>query len=245
MSQDVIYRLSNLTQVYQERTVLDVNRLNVYAGEILSIVGPSGAGKSTLLRLLNFLEEPAGGELFFEGTNFNGRVPPLELRRQVTTVFQRPILLNRSVTANVAYGLRIRGQGGKEADQAVANALERVGLSDLAKASARTLSGGEAQRVALARALVFRPRVLLLDEPTANLDPYNIKIIEEIISQVNREQDTTVVLVTHNIFQAKRLADRVALLLEGRLVEITDTVTFFDFPEDPRTAAFVQGDMVY
>jgi tungstate transport system ATP-binding protein len=120
-----------------------------------------------------------------------------------------------------------------------------VGLSHLAQANARTLSGGEIQRVALARALVIEPTVLLLDEPTANLDPYNVKLIEQIITEVNREAGTTVVLVTHNVFQAKRLAHRTGLLLEGRLVEIAETATFFSAPTDPRTRAFVQGDMVY
>jgi tungstate transport system ATP-binding protein len=101
------------------------------------------------------------------------------------------------------------------------------------------------QRVALARALVIDPAVLLLDEPTANLDPYNIGLIEDIVRQHNRERGTTVVLVTHNVFQARRLADRVGLMLSGRLVEVADTPTFFDAPSDPRTAAFVRGDMVY
>lgn len=239
------YQLHNLTQTYSGRTVLQISRLEIHAGEILAIVGPSGAGKSTLLRLLNFLEDAAAGDLTFEGMRVNGKKPSLELRRQVTTVFQRPVLLNRSVAANVAYGLKIRGQNGQKVEQAVDEALDRVGLTDLAKAAARTLSGGEAQRVALARALVIRPCVLLMDEPTANLDPYNVKLIEQIVTEVNRDWNTTVVLVTHNIFQAKRLAQRTALLLEGKLVEIADTPTFFEAPADLRTAAFVQGDMVY
>jgi len=240
-----IYQLHNLSQVYEDRTVLAIERLEIYAGEVLAIVGPSGAGKSTLLRLLNFLEEPAGGTLQFRNGSLNGSQPPLDLRRQVTTVFQRPVLLSRSVAANVAYGLRLRGYDSKLIDQAVTKALTQVGLNDLARASARTLSGGEAQRVALARALVFNPSVLLLDEPTANLDPYNVKLIEQIVSQVNQEQGVTVVLVTHNVFQAKRLAHRTALLLDSHLIEIADTSTFFDAPVDPRTAAFVRGDMVY
>jgi tungstate transport system ATP-binding protein len=242
---DAIYQLHNLTQVYNERTVLQIKELEIYRGEILGIVGPSGAGKSTLLRLLNFLEEPADGYLTFERNSMNGRAPSLEMRRQVTTVFQRPVLLNRSVAANVGYGLKLRRENRQIIDQAVAEALDRVGLSELARASARTLSGGEAQRVALARALVIQPSVLLLDEPTANLDPYNVKLIEQIVAGVNRDQGTTVVLVTHNVFQAKRLAHRTALLLDSQLVEIADTETFFDSPADPRTAAFVQGDMVY
>ena len=101
------------------------------------------------------------------------------------------------------------------------------------------------QRVALARALVIDPSVLLLDEPTANLDPYNIGLIEDIVQQHNRDRGTTVILVTHNVFQARRLADRVGLMLSGRLIEVAETVRFFDAPSDPRTAAFVRGDMVY
>ena len=239
-----IYCLDNLTKRYNSRTVLEIDHLEVYAGEILALVGPSGAGKSTLLRHLDFLESPSAGRLAFEDYGCNGNTP-LEIRRQVTTVFQRPVLLNRSVAANVAYGLKVRGKNGKYAAQAVTEALTQVGLLGLAKASARTLSGGEAQRVALARALVVKPSVLLMDEPTANLDPYNVKLIEQIISRVNHTYGTTVVLVTHNVFQAKRLAHRTAFLLDGRLVEIADTPTFFESPTDPRTAAFVRGDMVY
>ena len=154
-------------------------------------------------------------------------------------------LLNRSVAANVAYGLNVRGKRGRLIEQSVAAVLAQVGLENLAKTSARTLSGGEAQRVALARALVVEPTVMLMDEPTANLDPYNVKLIEQIVTSVNQERGTTIVLVTHNIFQAKRLAHRTAFLLDGRLVEITDTAAFFEQPADPRTAAFVQGEMVY
>ncbi len=245
MSGRVIYQLRNLTQSYNGRPIVQIERLEIYEGEILAIVGPSGAGKSTLLRLLNFLEQPTSGDLTFERSSLNGSTLPLETRRQVTTVFQTPVLLNRSVAANVAYGLKVRGQDKKIIDRAVTEALERVGLSKLAHQSARTLSGGEAQRVALARALVIQPTVLLLDEPTANLDPYNVKLIEEIVAEENRQKGTTVVLVTHNVFQAKRLAHRTALLLEGRLVEIAATPTFFESPADPRTAAFVRGEMVY
>lgn len=240
-----IYQIHNLAQMYNGRTVLNVARLDIRRGEILALVGPSGAGKSTLLRHLNFLEEPAEGYLTFEQARFNGVTPPLELRRRVTTVFQQPVLLNRSVAANVAYGLKLRGQNGRRTEQAVADALRRVGLAELAHESARTLSGGEAQRVALARALVIEPSVLLLDEPTANLDPYNIKLIEQIVRDVNRERGTTVVLVTHNIFQARRLAHRTAFLLDGEVVEVSATGQFFNAPRDPRTAAFVRGDMVY
>jgi tungstate transport system ATP-binding protein len=160
----------------------------------------------------------------------------------VTTVFQRPILLNRSVRDNVAYGLRLRGLS---LDGRVDEALDRVGLTAFAHQPAHKLSGGELQRAALARALVLDPEVLLLDEPTANLDPYNVGLIESIVRAQNRERGTTVILVTHNVFQARRLASRVGLLLEGKIVEVAPVEPFFNSPRDPRTAAFVRGEMVY
>jgi tungstate transport system ATP-binding protein len=236
-----MYQIQNLRQTYAGRTVLDIERLDVRAGEMLGLVGPSGAGKSTLLRLLNFLETPTAGVITYAGQLINGRAP-LTIRRQVTTVFQRPVLQRANVWANVAYGLRLRGI---PPDGQVDQMLERVGLAQFARHQARLLSGGEMQRVALARALVLQPRVLLLDEPTANLDPYNVGLIEELIRAENAERGTTIVLVTHNVFQARRLAGRTGLLLGGRLVELADTPTFFGAPADPRTAAFVRGEMVY
>jgi tungstate transport system ATP-binding protein len=241
---DYLYRLQNVGKEYDGRRVLEVDNLKIARGEVLGLVGPSGAGKSTLLRLLNFLEPPTAGRARFLDVEFGpGQPMPLEYRRRVTTVFQRPLLLNRSVQANVAFGLRLRGRQAR--NEPVAEALERVGLASMARQRARTLSGGEAQRVALARAIVLRPQVLLLDEPTANLDPYNIGLIEDIVMSLNREQGTTLVLVTHNVFQAKRLAHRVALLLDGRIVEIADVESFFERPQDARTAAFVRGEMIY
>ncbi len=239
-----LYRLERVHKVYGDRTVLDELSLDILEGEILSLVGPSGAGKSTLLRLLNFLEAPTNGTIGYrQGSYSAANTVPLSVQREVTTVFQRPILLNQRVDANVAYGLRLRR--GADIDGRVRRALDQVGLSALAGQKARTLSGGEAQRVALARAIVIEPRVLLLDEPTANLDPYNVGLIEEIVQRLNAEQGTTVVLVTHNVFQARRLAHRVGLLLEGHLVELAETPAFFEAPRDARTSAFVHGEMVY
>jgi tungstate transport system ATP-binding protein len=239
-----IYSLERISQAYEGRVVLEIDTLDIHAGEVLGIVGPSGAGKSTLLRLLNFLEPPDRGAIRFAGHTFaEGRTMPLEVRRRVTTVFQRALLLNRSVWANVAYGLRLRGN--RDGRAVIEEALERVGLIDQAGQRAQTLSGGEAQRVALARAIVLRPEVLLLDEPTANLDPYNVAQIEEIVRELNDRDGTTVVLVTHNTFQARRLATRAGLLLDGRLVEVAPAEDFFSAPSDPRTRAFLNGEMVY
>ncbi len=235
-----LYHLENVVQRYGGRAVLSLDTLDVHAGEVLAIVGPSGAGKSTLLRLLGFLEEPSEGRVSFKG---HAGTPPLDVRRLIAMVFQRPALLARSVTDNVAYGLRLRGQN--HVAERVAAALGEVHLAERARLVATRLSGGELQRVALARALVLEPEVLLLDEPTANLDPYNVAVIEEAVRRRNQEHGTTIVLVTHNVFQAQRMASRAALLLDGKFVAAAPAPEFFQSPPDPRVAAFVRGEMVY
>lgn len=237
-----LLRLEAVTVRYADKTVLDVPDLVIECGVAFALVGPSGAGKSTLLRLLNLLEAPTAGRILFDGTPVHADTAPLSLRRRVTTVFQRPALLSGTVLHNVVYGLGLRGTD--NAQRRAMEALEQVGLADAAQQPARTLSGGQMQRVALARAMVLQPDVLLLDEPTANLDPYNVQVIERTVVALHG-QGTTVVLVTHNLFQARRLAQQVALLLDGRVVEVADTATFFDNPRDSRTAAFVRGDMIW
>ena len=240
---DALYEMQGLQKRYNGRVVLDVGRLAIVRGEVLALVGPSGAGKSTLLRLLAFLELPSAGELRYDGRPAGEEWPGLAQRRAITMVFQHPQLLRRSVFDNVAYGLRLRRQ---EFDPADVNAVIRqMGLAHLSGARSNTLSGGEMQRVALARALVLKPEVLLLDEPTANLDPYNINLIEEMVQFAAAEKGTTVAVVTHNVFQAQRLSDRVGLLLEGKLVEVSETAAFFSDPERSETAAFVRGEIVY
>jgi tungstate transport system ATP-binding protein len=235
-----VFELRGIEVVYGSRAVLAVEHLTVPQDEALVIVGPNGAGKSTLLRLLHFLEPPGRGEIRFRGQPVPDPAP-LSLRRIVTTVFQRPALLNRSVYDNIAYGLRLRG---REPGAITRHLLERLALEDLQSAPAHSLSGGEAQRVALARGLAVEPEVLLLDEPTANLDPYNMGLVEGLIQELRTERRCALVIVTHNVFQARRLADRVAMLHEGRLIEVAQAAEFFDRPRDPRAAAFVRGELV-
>ena len=237
-----IYELDGVQHHYGSRQVLDVTKLAIHQGEIFALVGPSGAGKSTLLRLLNFLEWPGAGRFSFAGQPVTNTLPLTEKRR-VVAVFQKPGLLNRTVAANIGYGLGLRG---RVLPPALLQAwLERLGLTSLAHQSAHLLSAGEAQRVALARALVLEPDVLLLDEPTANLDPYNVGLIERIVREEQVRTGMTVVLVTHNVFQARRLAHRVGLLLEGRLVEVNTTEDFFTRPQTGVATAFVRGELVY
>ncbi len=244
MTSDV-YTLTGVQQRYGPRTVLNIPALTIQQGELFTIVGPSGSGKSTLLRLLALLEAPASGavKLHLGEQDISHNTATIADHRQITMVFQQPLLLSRSVWANVAYGLKLRGE--RDGRQRIDAALERVALSDLAQSHARTLSGGEAQRVALARALVLEPRVLLLDEPTANLDPANVRLIEKLVTEQHEQVGTTVILITHNVFQARRLATRVGFLLQGELVEVAPAERFFTAPQDARTAAFVSGDLVY
>jgi len=213
-------------------------------GDLVAIVGPSGVGKTTLLRLIDQLEKPDSGELFFMGKPYS-ELSPKAIQKRIGMVFQNPIVFNASVFNNVAYSLRFRGVPKKEIKRKVDSILEKLKLGALGERSALTLSGGEAQRVSLARAMVYSPELLLLDEPTANLDPHNVSIIEDALTKGNREEKTTTIIVTHNIFQAKRVAKKVAFFLEGELIEFSDVNSFFNSPKDPRTISFVKGDMVY
>ncbi len=237
-----IYRLDAVRHGYAGRVVLAIPHFSIHPGEMLALVGPSGAGKSTLLRLLQFLETPDTGTIAYAGQAIAGE-PPLAVRRAITTVFQRPALLSGTVLHNVAYGLRLRGE--RTARAAATAALDALGLAPLASKPAHTLSGGEIQRLALARAMVLRPAVLLLDEPTANLDPANVQVIEQAVVALHREHATTIVLVTHNLFQARRLATRTAVLLDGQIIESGSTADLFTSPADQRTRAFLNGEMVY
>jgi tungstate transport system ATP-binding protein len=243
MRQPCVYQLQDLEKSYAGSPVVRVERLEVLAGEVLCLVGPTGAGKSTLLRLLAGLEPPTGGSLLFGDRPLDGRALPLDVQRRITMLFQRPLLLTGTVQANVEYGLRLRGVGQPSARAQVV--LTRLGLTALAPRHCQTLSGGQTQLVALARALAIEPDVLLLDEPTAHLDPAHVALVEEVLGDYHGRRKATFVWATHNIFQARRVAQRVAFLLDGRLVEVASTREFFEAPSDPRTAAFVQGRMVY
>jgi tungstate transport system ATP-binding protein len=234
------FELAGVRHRYGARTVLSIPHLSVHRGETLGIIGPSGAGKSTLLRLLQGLERPTEGTIRIDGEPMPDPLP-LALARRVTTVFQRPLMLDRRVRDNVLFGLQVRGRK----DRAPAGPLlERLGLTHLADAQARRLSGGEAQRVALARALAIEPDVLLLDEPAANLDPANVARVEALIRDA-QARGTTIVLVTHNTHEARRLAHRTLLLIEGAVVETGPTVAFFESPAEARTRAFLAGELVY
>jgi tungstate transport system ATP-binding protein len=217
---------------------LEVTALDVLAGEVLAVIGPNGSGKSTLLRLLGLLERPQAGQVLVDGRPVDAR-DALAERRRMATVFQEPLLADTSVSANVALGLRFRGVTGAEVERRVSRWLARLGVGSLAARAARTLSGGEAQRVALARALVLEPEVLLLDEPFASLDqPSRTALIGD-LGAILREDRITTVIVTHHRGEAQALADRVAVLLGGRLCQLDETARVFQAPASEDVARFV------
>jgi molybdopterin-binding protein len=215
----VTAELKDVTKAYGSKIVVDAINLQIHEGEILALLGPNGSGKTTILKILAFIETPTSGEVKFLGKKVNFKRTE-KLRLQSTLVFQRTTLFSTSVYNNVAYGLRLRKTPKNAIDEEVKNALRIVRLEGFEKRPARKLSGGEQQRVAIARALVLKTQLLLLDEPTANLDPKNAAIGEEVIAAVNREMKTAIVIATHNMFQARTLPTRIALINDGRITEV-------------------------
>jgi tungstate transport system ATP-binding protein len=236
--------LKGINKAYGDKVVLSAVDMTVAEGDVMAVIGPSGVGKTTLLRLANGLERPDEGSVVVLGvplTFDNGS--DLASRRRMAYILQKPVAFRDTVAENVAYGLRVRGV--EDVEERVDNALEAVGLADMAGRTATRLSGGEMQRMAFARATVFEPSVLLLDEFTANLDPHNVGLLEKAVLDYQRERGATVVIVTHNLFQARRVARIAAFLLGGSLVETGPTERLFEDPEDERTRAFVSGEMVF
>lgn len=223
---------------YAGADVLAVDALDVRDGEVLAVIGPNGSGKSTLLRVLGLLERPATGEVCVRGRPVDAR-DALAERRQMAVVFQQPLLADMTAAENVALGLRFRGVPAADHAPRIARWLARLGVRALADRSARTLSGGEAQRIALARALVLEPAVLLLDEPFAALDePTRASLVAD-LGAILRFDRVTTVIVTHDRGEAAALADRVAVLLAGRLRQVDETSVVFSAPVSEEVARFV------
>ncbi len=219
------------------RTLIHDLNVRFEAGPRSIVLGPNGAGKSLLLRLCHGLLRPSRGRV-----SWTGQAEP-DARRRQAMVFQRPVLLRRSTLANVVYPLVLRGMARSEARARAAEALARAGLDGLAARPARVLSGGEQQRLALARAWVTEPEILFLDEPTASLDPAATRAVEELVLQIH-EAGTKIVMTTHDLGQARRLAQEVLFLHHGRLIERAPAAAFFAAPRSPEAAAFIRGDLV-
>jgi tungstate transport system ATP-binding protein len=219
-----------------EVVALDGVSLNVTPGTRNIVLGTNGAGKSVLMRLLHGLLTPTAGKIHWSNADVTA------VSRAQAMVFQRPVMMRRSVRENVEFALRLVHS--PDVAKTAEAALERVGLARLADRPARLCSGGEQQRVALARAWALKPEVLFLDEPTASLDPAATRAIEETVNAMHAT-GTTIVMSTHDLGQAKRLADRVLFLHHGRLVEDAPATQFFQQPTSPEAAAFIRGELLW
>jgi len=217
-----VFRLHHVIKRYDGAFSLQVPHLSLREGRIYALVGPNGSGKTTLLNLLGFLDEPTEGQLLFGGKEVHRASSTLlRARRQVAMVAQHPFLFSGTVLHNLTYGLKVRAVRRAVTHEKALRALEMVGLQGFEKRRVSELSGGEAQRVAIARTVCIEPKVLLLDEPTTNVDRRHVEIIEGLIGRIRDRLGSTVVLTTHELSQAYRLSDEVLSLVDGRIVENT------------------------
>ncbi len=227
--------LTNVSVVRGQHRLLDGICLTLNSAGITLVMGPNGAGKSLLIRLIHGLESPTSGRITWAGAELDSAA-----RKRQALVFQRPTLLRRSVAQNVAFAMRLR----RPVDHGeIRRLLARVGLEGFHDRPARRLSGGEQQRLALARALATRPDIVLLDEPTANLDPASTQIIETIVT-AERDAGTKVIFVTHDIAQARRLGDDIVFLQRGRVQEYGSATTFFEQPSGQAARDYLAGRLV-
>lgn len=236
MSSDLPVQFEGVSVQIGSTVILDDVNLSIAPGQPTMVIGPNGSGKTTLLRLCMGLSVPTTGRITWGGRD--------ALRPgRLAMLFQRPVMLRRSVADNITYGLAKAGLSRKQRLARMEQVLSRVGLLELAGRPARRLSGGEQQRVALARALAREPELLLLDEPTASLDPAATRAVEDIITMA-AQSGIKIVMASHDLGQVRRLAGEVAFLVRGRLCERAAATDFFDRPSTREAAAFVRGDLV-
>lgn len=233
-----LLQLSNLLVRQDGHTVLDIQSLSVERGEVLAVVGPNGAGKSTLFLVLARLLKVDQGQIFFHGRSAES-FRDLEYRRQIALVLQEPLLMDMTVYENVAIGLKFRRSSKDQVEACVNRWLERLGVAHLSDRSARKLSGGEAQRVSLARAFVLQPDLLLLDEPFTALDaPTRIRLLDDLKSLLTDTKMTTI-FITHDLQEARKLATRMAVLLNGSIEQSGSPQDVFYRPINDRVAHFL------
>lgn len=231
--------MENLTKEYEGRKVLDINELLIEEGALCGIIGANGAGKSTLLNLVAGLMQPSGGSLLYGKEK--QAAPPY---KNMTMVFQTPYLIRTTVEKNISYPLKLRGWNSAQIEERISELTGELGLTDFRRQKCWKLSGGETQKVALARALSFRPKLLLLDEPTANVDPATTAEIEMMLKKINKREETTVIFITHNLAQARRLCNQVLFMNQGKAVEFGGSEKVLKDPEHELTKRFVAGELL-
>lgn len=227
--------------MYGNIRALDSVTLNFEQNKIFSLVGVNGSGKSTLLRIIAGLEEPSHGNILFN----NKKIDMHELHQISTLVFQKTVMFNTDVYNNISFGLKIRGLKKDDVERKVTQAMMSVGLANFHKRKAKKLSGGEQQRVALARAFVLEPKILLLDEPTSNLDPANAIFIEKAIKKIREKEKCSIILTTHNLYQAKRLSDKIFHIYQGKIIDEGSPEIFFNSPSNHITKSFINGELQF
>jgi molybdopterin-binding protein len=239
----VAIEAQGLIKRYGDRTVVSVDSLEIQEGEVLAILGPNGAGKTTLFRLLALLEKPDAGTVFYSGARVD--VHDLAARRRAAAVFQRPLLFQGSAQDNIRFGLRFHRLPRAEVSARVRQTLELMGIAHLAGADMRTLSGGEMQRVALARALALQPAILFLDEPTSNLDVHVRRRFREDLRRVVDSLAATVIIITHEHSEALALAQRVAVIQDGSVIQIGTPEEVFTHPQNAFVADFTGAETIW
>ena len=241
MAAIIMIDLKNVTKEFSGTLALNHINLHFDNKGVFTIIGPSGAGKTTLLKILALLLEPTKGQIFVNNVNVDNNMRH-SLRRKFTMVFQNALFFNSNVHDNISYGLKIRNLPSDEVEKRIRDVLKRFGLIELEKKLMSELSVGQMQRVSLARAFVLEPDILFLDEPTANLDPENNSIMEKEILSFSKTKP--VVMSTHNIMQIYRIADRVAFLSDGSLIDLGEKGILED-PQDECIKRFVAGETGY
>lgn len=238
---EVLFEIKDLQKQFGENSVLNGINTQIRSGEVLVIIGPSGSGKSTFLRCLNLLEEPTGGEIYFEGQKINDKSCNVnELRKKMGMVFQQFNLFpHMTVKKNITLGpIKLLGMSKEEADKLAEDLLKRVGLPDKAEAYPNQLSGGQKQRIAIARSLAMNPDVILFDEPTSALDPEMVGEVLELMKELAKS-GMTMAVVTHEMGFAKEVASRVVFIDGGDIQEEGPPEEFFGNPKNPRLKDFL------
>ena len=247
-----LFELINISKEYEKKDqssqiiLSDIN-LSINKGECFTIIGPNGSGKTTLLRIMGLIERPSAGKILLNGQDITNlsKNERVDYRRRFSFVRQKPVVLNTTVYKNIAYGLKVRGLEQEEIFLKVRDIIDIVGLKGMETKNARSLSGGEMQRVSIAMNFILDSEIYLLDEVSANLDPQNLTLLEKLISEIKQNKEKTIILSTHDRFEAIKSADRIGVLGNGKISQIGTPDKIFTSPKDEFTAQFVGYENIF